>query len=226
MQGQFNDSTTYFTGISSTGTYNQTNLNRTFLLNNGFRIGVKKKDVSLNASHKWLYGKQGGRIVNNDFSAVWDLNLYKTFKHFNYWALFVYNTIYSLRVNNQLQSGVGIAYNVIDRQNSQLNVSDGIIYDYSDVQIQDTVRDVYETYRNSFRLQYKLNLKNFSFRSAFFLQNSLEYGSDYIVKSESSLSLKIRRWLSLTLQANYNHMSRTKKETVFITYGLSYERYF
>src|SRR3954463_6940083 len=110
---------------------------------------------------KWLYGRQDARTVNNDFTAVWELNLYKTFPNFNYWALFVYNRMYSLRINNQLQYGAGVAYNIIHHEKHILNISDGILYDYSDVQLSDSTQDLYGTIRNSLRVQYKHQIQNF-----------------------------------------------------------------
>lgn len=226
IRAQYSDSTSYFTGISSTGTYNQTNVSRTFLLNNTLRFGVRKKKIAFNAFHKHLFGKQGDKLVNNDFTAVYDFNIYSRWPKFYYWGLMTYNNVYSLRINHQLQAGAGIAYDLLQKGPSQLNISDGILYDFSDIQLKDTVRDVYETYRNSFRIQYKLTLKNLSFRAAGFIQNSFEYKKDYIIKTDASLSYRVRKWLSLTMQANYNKMNRTQKETLFITYGLLYEKYF
>jgi hypothetical protein len=223
---QFSDTTSYLVGLTATGTYNQTNLIRTYLLNNTLRTGIRKKSVAVNGVCKWLYGKQNEKRTNNDLSATLDVNLYKTFDHFYYWGLFVYNNIYSLRVNQQVQTGAGAAYNLIETKQLQLNLSDGIIYDYNDVLISDTIRDVYETYRNSFRLQVKYSIKNLNFRTAAFIQNSFEYKNDFIIKGEMSLSIKVRRHLNFTMQGNYNRMSRTKKETIFLTYGLTYERYF
>lgn len=225
-QAQFNDSLHYYAGITSTGTYNQTNTNRTFLLNNVFRFGVRQKRYSFNSTQKYLYGRQGERIVNADFTSVWDFNIYSRYSRLYYWGLFTYNTIYSLRVNNQLQTGLGVAMDLIDTKRVQFNISNGLMYDFNDIQLQDTVRDVYQTIRNSFRLQYKMNLGNLSLRAAGFIQNSFEYRKDYIIKTEFSLSYRFRKWLSFTMQSNYNKLNRTNRETLFITYGLNFERYF
>jgi hypothetical protein len=176
--------------------------------------------------HKYLYGQQGPKQVNNDLTGVWDLNLYKENSKIYGWGLLTYNRVYSLRINNQLQTGVGLAYDFLDSKRLQLNVSDGFLYDFSDVQLQDTIRDVYQTIRNSLRVQYRLTAGNISLRTAAFIQNSIYKQSDYIFKAEVSLAYRIKKYLSLTVQGNYNHMNRTGKETLFVTYGLTYERYF
>jgi len=226
LRAQFNDSLHYYTGITSTGTYNQTNSNLTFLLNNVLRLGVRRKHFSFNSAQKYLYGRQGEKIVNADFTSVWDFNLYPRQTRIYYWGLLTYNTIYSLRINNQLQTGLGLAIDLIDGKKIQFNISDGLIYDFNDVQLRDTVRDVYQTYRNSFRMQYKMNLGNLILRATGFIQNSFEYRKDFIIKTDFTLAYRVRKWLSFTMQSSYNKMNRTNRETLFITYGLTFERYF
>ncbi len=190
-------------------------------------MGIKRKDIVLNSSNKWLYGEQNNKLTNNDISSVLDFNLYKTFPHFYYWGLLIYNSSYSLRVNNQLQGGLGIAYNVIDKTRLVVNLSDGIIYDYSDINLEDGTREVYGTPRNSFRLHVKWNVKDrLIFSGNGFLQNSLEYSDDYIIKSDASLAIKLKKWLSLTSTFSYNEMSRTKASNLLVTYGITIEKYF
>lgn len=226
INAQYNDTIFYNAAISSSGTYNQTNTNQTYLLNNILRLGLRKKNVAVNIIHKYLYGKQGDKVSNNDFTGVWDLNLHSKRTQLYYWGLLTYNKIYSLRVNSQVQTGAGLAYDFWDEKKVQFNVSDGILYDFSDVQLSDTVRDVYQTIRNSLRVQYRLTLGNISLRTAAFIQNSFEYKQDYIIKSEATLSYRFKKYLSLTVQGNYNKFNRTGKETLFLTYGLSFETYF
>jgi len=120
-----------------------------------------------------------------------------------------------------------VAYNIVDRPLFLINLSDGIIYDYSDVIDSEGERTVYGTPRNSFRLQVKYTIKNLlEFGGNGFLQNSLTDQNDYIVKSDMHLSLKLRKWLSLTAACTYNEMTYTKSETWLVTYGITIERYF
>ena len=224
---QYSDSVFYYAGLTSTATFNKTTGSSSYLINNGVKLGTKKKDVTINSNNRWLYGRQDEGLTNNDFSSVWDLNLYKTFPHFYYWGLLNYNSTYSLKINNQLQAGIGVAYNFFDKKEFTLNVSDGIIYDYSDLILEEGVREVYGTPRNSFRLQIKCNLKDkLVFSGTGFLQNSLQDLDDYIIKSDLSLSVKLKKWLSITSAYSFNQMTRTHTESWLLTYGITLENYF
>jgi len=227
VNAQYNDTTFHYVGLISSGSYNKTNSSTAYLLNNVLKMGIRKKDIALNSTNSFLYGDQNKKLTNKDFSSVWDFNLYKTFPQFYYWGLFAYNVNYSLRINNQLLTGIGIAYKFIDQPTRQINVSNGILYDYSDINLNDSTREIYSTPRNSLRLQIKWDIKNLLvFRGNAFLQNSLQDASDYIVKTDVSFSIKIKKWLSLTSALTYNQMTRTKKENLFVTYGLNIEKYF
>src|ERR1051325_11551270 len=81
---QFSDSIYYHFNYTSSGNYNKTNTNRSFLLNNTVNLNYRRKPLVVNFTNKWLYGQQQATIVNNDFSSLLDLNLYKTFRHFYY----------------------------------------------------------------------------------------------------------------------------------------------
>ena len=225
---QFSDSVTYYTGLSATGIYNKTNDGGdVYNFNNALKLSIRKKSISLNSTSKWIYGKQDDVLTNNDVSSSLDFNLYKTLPHFYYWGLANYNKSYSLKLNDQYQAGLGIAYNIIDRPNATFNLSDGLIYEYSDITLSDTTRDLYSTMRNSFRISFKWDIKNLLFLNGTgFLQNSLNYGNDYIIKSDVGLGIKIRKWLSLTTSFSYNKVSKTRRENVFVTYGINIEKYF
>lgn len=224
---QFNDSTNYHTAFLSSGSINKTNDGTAYLLNNALRFNLKKKDVSLNFTNNWIYGRQKGSLSNNDFSTALDFNLYKTFPHFFYWGLANYNTSYSLKINNQLLAGVGIAYSFFDTPNTYLNISNGILFDKSDLMLANNLRDNYETYRNSFRLQFRFNISDrVVFDGSSFLQNSLQRESDYIIRSTTNLSFKLQKWLSLTTSLNYNRLNRTDSENLLFTYGLTLEKWF
>lgn len=224
---QFTDSTNYVVNYSSTGSLNNTNDGKSYLLNNGLKFGVRKKSVSLNFNNKWIYGKQNRQLTNNDFSSSLDFNLYKTLPHFFYWGLLNYNTSKSLKVNNQLLAGAGIAYSIYDREDAYLNISDGILFDSSDLTLNNEIRDVYHTYRNSLRLSFRFVIsKIIIVNSSSYFQSSLSNGSDYIMKSDSSLSFKVNKWLSLTTAFNFNRVARTDRQNSLLSYGLSFERYF
>lgn len=183
--------------------------------------------MQVNFSNKWLYGEQQTTLVNNDFSTLLDVNLYKTFPHFYYWGLCNYTKSYSLRINNQFQAGGGIAYNLVDRVNFKINLSEGVLYDYSDVTLADASHEVYGTSRNSARLQIKYYYKSlFTFSGAGYVQHSLQYGNDVIYKGDMDIAIRITRWLSLTGKLTYNKIERTKRENLFMTYGFTVDKFF
>lgn len=224
--GQFNDTTHYRATYISSGSINKTRDGSAYLLNNGFRFGVKKETFSLNFNNSWIYGRQQDNLTNNDFSTSLDFNLFQSPK-FYYWGLANYNTSYSLKVNNQLLAGVGVAYNFLNSENAYLNVSNGVLYDLSDLQLNDTTQQIYHTYRNSLRLAFRFNIhKLVVVESSTFLQNSFDYKADYIIRSTNSLSFKLNPWLSLTTALAYNRQNRTQSENLLFTYGLTLEKYF
>jgi hypothetical protein len=225
LTAQPKDSVNWYFQYTSSGNYNSTNLYKSYLISNSLKVTVKRSDLKSNLSLNWLFGEQQETIVNKDISTLFDLNLYKTLPHFYYWGLVSYNSLYSLKVNHQLQSGAGAAYIPIDQKTLQVNISEGFLYDYSDVLVQDSIRDIYQTPRNSLRLQLKIWLgQRITFISTGFLQNSLETKNDYIVKGECALSLKLGKWFSINARCTYNRMSRTQKENLFITYGVLIEK--
>lgn len=224
---QFNDSTHFHTSYASTGAINKTNDGSSYLLNNAFKFNIKNKRTTLNFNNGWVYGRSNSRLTNNDFSSSLDFNLNSKIKHFYYWGLANYNTSYSLKINAQLLSGLGAAYNIIDRKNAMLNISDGILYDLSNLYISETENNTYDTYRNSFRVNFRFNIHDLVVIDGNnFLQNSMQTKSDYIIRSNTNLSVKLRKWLAFTTSFNYNRLNRTGRQNVLLNYGLSLEKYF
>jgi hypothetical protein len=227
VRAQFNDSTHFHTSHASTGSINKTNDGSSYLLNNAFKFNIKNKRTTLNFNNSWVYGKSNSNLTNNDFSSSLDFNLNSSLKHFYYWGLANYNTSFSLKINNQLLAGLGAAYNVIDRKNAMLNLSDGVLYDLSDLYLSSTETDVYQTYRNSFRLNFRFVIHNLVVVDGNnFLQNSFQRSSDYNIRSTTNLSVKLQKWLALTTSFNYNRVNRTHRQNVLLNYGLSVEKYF
>jgi hypothetical protein len=227
LTAQENDSLPHYINFTATGTYNRTDNYDSYLFSNGLNYSIRRKDLRANFNNKWLFGKQQTMLVNNDFSSSFDLNWYKTFPHFNYWLLLNYNRTYSLKINHQLQYGLGVAYNLVHRSWITLNVSDGVINEYSDVYIKDSERTIYQTLRNSFRLQLKVHIgERIRFSSVGFLQSSLRDHNDYILKQETTALFKLRKWLSLTARFTFDRMNHTGRENIFLTYGLTVENHF
>ncbi|WP_018615511.1 DUF481 domain-containing protein [Segetibacter koreensis] len=224
---QFNDSIHHYVNFASTGIINKTNNGNSYVLTNGLRFNISKKNIRLNSTNSWIYGEQQNRLTNNDFNSTLDFNLYKTSSNFYYWGLANYDKSYSLKINNRLQAGVGGAYNIIDTTTAFLNVSDGILYETSNLKLNDSTNNSYSLFRNSFRLRYRFVIKDIIiFDGTNFFQNSLSDGNDYIIKSINSVSVKLRKWLNLTAATNYNRNQKTNSETLLITFGLTAEKYF
>jgi hypothetical protein len=224
---QFSDSLTHFAHLSLTGNINRTNVASTYLLSNEAGFSIKKPRKVLNSSAAWVYGKQGSEISNNDFTTTLDFNLYNKRGNFYNWGLANYTTSLSLRINNQLQAGLGVAYNLVDNKTTWINLSDGLLYETSSIAPSDSVHDNYQTIRNSFRLAYRFILwKTVTINGSNFLQSSLDNANDYIIRSNNSVGIKLNKWLSFTAAFSYNQFRRTGAENLLFTYGLTAENYF
>lgn len=224
---QYNDSVRHYASYASTGTYNQTNSSTAYFLSNNVKLGMRRKDLSVNATGGWVYGNQQNRLTNNDVSSALDFNLYRTFPHFYYWGLATYTQSYSLKINAQGQAGLGVAYVLIDKKNTTLNISNGVLYELSDVTVKDTISNKYATYRNSFRVTFKYSYKDALTLSGIgFVQQSFLSSTDYILKGNLNLSLRLRKWLHFTTAYSYNRFNRTNRENTLFTYGLTLEKYF
>lgn len=225
-QAQWNDSTHYFVKLSSTNSINQANSKSAYLFNNGLGFSIRKEHVSLNWNNTWLYGEQDGSKTNNDFSATFDANFYRSDKKFFYWGLANYNTSFSLKIKNQLLAGAGVAYSFFDTESAYLNLSDGFLFDTSSI-LEDGLPVQYETVRNSFRLAYRFAVHSLVvLQGNNFYQPSLTDGSDFNIRLNNDVSFALFRGLSIKAALTYNRVNRTGSENLLFTYGLSFERYF
>lgn len=224
--GQFSDSVHYYVKLASTGSINRTSDKSAYLLTHSAAFRMSREALKLNLTGSYLYGKQNDLLSNNDVHAAVDFNFYHTPRLYS-WGLGSFSKSYSLKVVSQYQAGLGMAYSVFENQFGFLNLSDGFLYESSDLYRADSTRQLYHTVRNSFRLMYKLSYKDFvNLEGTHFLQNSLQYGDDYIFRSINSLSVKLTSWLRLTSSLIFNRVSRTNSENLLISYGLVVEHYF
>ena len=224
---QFNDSVHHQVIYASTGVINRTNETSSYVLNNVLKFNIRRKIISLNFSNSWIYGEQQNKLTNNDFTSTLDFSIYKNVHRFYYWGLGNFDKNYSLKINKRLQLGLGGAYNVVDSKNAWINVSNGILYETSDLYQDANKRDIYQTLRNSFLVRFRWVVKEIIvLDGANYLQNSLSNNQDYILKLNNSLSVKLRKWLSLTTAIGYNKSQRTNRENLLFTYGLNVEKYF
>jgi len=227
---QFNDSTQHYINYTSTGSINKGNGVNTYLLNNMLKYQEHQKSLVLNFVNNWVYGRSNSTLTNNDFSSTLDFDLHKTLPHFYYWGLANYNTSISLHINSQILAGLGAAYSIIDQKTEFLNLSDGPVYDASDLYLTylpNSPRYEHKTVRNSFRLMFKFTIKKvFEVDGADYLQNSFADVHDYIFRTTTNMSLKVNKWLAFTTSLNYNKLTRTHSENLLFTYGLTLEKYF
>lgn len=225
--GQFTDTTRNLVNLSATGNFNRTVDGVSYLFNNSAKYGYRRKDFIFNANAKWVYGTSPQKLTNNDILTSLDFNRYKFIPRFYYWGLLNFTSSYSLRINQQWQAGLGLAYRIIDQKNMMLSISDGILFEHTNLVTDEDPNLIYQTYRNSLRLQYRVNHRDMiKFNFTGFYQPSLQYGNDYIINITSNLEIKIWKWLNMSGGFTYNTISRTNRENMLITYGLVAERYF
>jgi hypothetical protein len=225
---QFSDSVHNRLRIGATGTFNRTSDGITYLLNNNFLYGVKKQRFVMNANAGWLYGSNPESLTNNDFTSSLDFNIYnKKNPNFYYWGLVNFTSSYSLKIKEQVQSGAGLAYRIINKEGLMINISDGLIYERSNIIQPDKIELSYQTIRNSLRLQCNYKYKDvITLAASGFWQPSLQYANDYIITTNVTTGFKIWRWITLNTTLSYNVVSRTEKENFMLTYGIIFERFF
>ena len=227
LYSQFNDTVHHYVNFTSSGIINKTNNSSSYVLNNALRYNISKKSIRLNSNSSWMYGEQLKTLTNNDFNSSLDFNLYKTFEHFYYWGLANYDKSYSLKINNRLQAGLGVAYNILDTTIAFVNISDGILYENSNLRVNDSTNSYNSIFRNSFRLRYRFVIsKIIVLEVTNFLQNSLSDRNDYIISTNNSISMRLKTWLSLTGAVKYNRNQQTNSENILMTFGFTAEKYF
>jgi len=227
VMAQFNDSTHYYIKYSTTGIINRTNDARSFVLNNSLGFQINKEKVSLNNSNSWIYGRQGSRLTNNDFTSALNLDYLKNKQRWYYWGLATFTSSYSLKIDHQLQGGAGVGFNIINKEKAELVISDGLLYETSKFTLPQGDVFKHQTVRNSLRIKYKWHITDLvMLDGVHFWQPSLEALDDYIIRSYSSLSIKLRKWLSLTTAITYNKVSLTKRENLLVNFGITAEKYF
>lgn len=224
---QFNDSTHHYFRYDITGLLNKTNDTRSYVINTGVNFTINKKKFSLYSSSNWIYGRTGGSLSNNDFTSGLSLDYLKDVQKLYYWALATYTTSYSLKINHQAQAGGGIGYNIVNKPEFELVVSDGLLYEAGRVEPNELQKDAYQTVRNSLRVKHRLNFRDIiTISGTHFWQPSLEAIDDYVIRSVTTCGIKLKKWLSISAGLTYNRISRTDRENLLITAGITVEQYF
>jgi len=213
----------YHVNFSSTAIANNNTDNSSFVSNNNLKFNVAKDNVYINTMNSWIYGSQTAGLTNNDFFSSIDFNLFNKPSKWYYWGLGTYEKSYSLKINDRFQGGLGIGYEVFYKPDLIIILSDGILYE--ETALYDNPK--YEVLRNSFRVKHKFVFKNLvSLEGAHFWQQALSSWEDYIIKSNTTLSIKLKTWLSLTTVLTYNKQNINKKENLLFNVGLTVDKYF
>lgn len=216
------DTVIYSVHASSTGSFSKTNDLNSFLLNNVFRFGLTKGKFTFQNSDGWIYGEQSGVKINNDFTSVLDGDWSKNTTKFYFWGLGTFDKSYSLKINYRYQVGVGPGYTIVRNDRVRVIISDGIMFEQGDVTDSELGPISYSTWRNSLRLKYHWLITNVvSFDGTGFVQPSLSHKHDNIIRYTTTLSIKLRKWLSLTSSLTYNRLTRTDRENLVFTYGIA-----
>lgn len=224
--GQFSDSVFHNLKFSSQGIFNKTTDARSFTLTNNLGFSIKKKYIGLTSSNNWIYGRQNSKLNNNDFSSVLNMDVLKDVQKLYYWALMSFASSYSLKINYQFQAGGGIGYNFVNKKTFELVVSDGLLFESSDLGIKDSTRVIYQALRNSLRVKHRLQKGLITWEGTHFWQPNLSDFGDYIIRSNTTVSLRLKKWLSISGGLTFNKITRTNRENLLMNFGLTLDHYF
>jgi len=222
-QAVYKDTVIYSVHASSTGSFSKTNDLRSFQLNNVLKLGVTLGKFSIQNSDGWIYGEQASVKINNDFSSVLEGDWMKSVRKFYVWGLGTFDKSYSLKINYRYQVGAGPGFTAIRNNKVSVIISDGIMFEQGDLTDPELGQITYSTWRNSFRVKYHWLVTNIvSFDGTGFIQPSLkDWGGDNIIRYSTTLSVKVKKWLSLTSSLTYNKLTRTERENLVVTYGIA-----
>jgi hypothetical protein len=225
--GQFNDSINHYIYIGSTGTFSKTNDLNSFVLANNVKFTVSKKRLSFHTANSWVYGEQSDVKSNNDFSGLAEFDFLKNQKRIYYWGNGTFDKSYSLKIDYRYQLGAGIGFNIVKSDKLLLNITDGFLYETGNLQDKDLGERDYDIWRNSARFRYRWVVQDIVILDGFVLyQPSISTRNDMIFKTATTLSIKVRKWLSLSSAFTYNEISLTNRRNLIVTYGVVMERFF
>ncbi|MGC3943602.1 MAG: DUF481 domain-containing protein [Chryseolinea sp.] len=225
--GQFNDSINHYIYIGSTGTFSKTNDLASYVLANNFKFTISKKKLSFNTANSWVYGEQSDVKSNNDFSSLIEFDFLKKQKRLYYWGNGTFDKSYSLKIDYRYQAGAGLGLNISQTPNLVLNVTEGLIYETGSLMDKDLGERKYDVWRNSARFKYRWVIQDIVILDGFVLyQPSISTRHDTIFKTATTLSVKVRKWLSLSSALTYNEITLTDRRNLIVTYGVVMERFF
>lgn len=220
------DTTRYKLRYGLTGIYNRTNDVSNFVLNNSLALSVIRTKFSLNSGSSWIYGRQGSNLTNNDINSALNFDVLKDVQKLYYWGLANFTSSYSLKINYQFQGGVGLGYNFSNTDRLELVASNGVLLEASELE-PESGKETYQTIRNSLRVKHRVRISNVvTLEGSHFWQPSFSDSKDYIIRSTTGLSMRLKSWLSVTGALTYNKFSRTNRENLLINFGFVAENVF
>ncbi len=96
-------------------------------------------------------------------------------------------------------------------------MSDGFVFETSDLTDPIIGKDIYQTVRNSLRVKYSWSYNNtFILEGTNFYQPSMISFGDYIIRLNNKLSVKLNKWLAVNATMTYNKISRTNRKTYYL----------
>ncbi len=224
---QFNDSINHYLYTGSTGTFTRTGDVSSYVISNNIKFTVSKKRFSFHTAHSWIYGKQASIRSNNDFSSLVEFDFLKNEKRIYYWGSSTFDKSYSLKIDYRYQAGSGIGINLVQRPDLLINLTEGILYEKGNLIDRDLGERDYDVWRNSARVKYRWVIKDIIIFDGYaFYQPSISTRKDVIFKTASTLSVKVRKWLSLSSAITYNEITLTNRRNLVITYGVVLDRFF
>lgn len=225
--GQFNDTINHYIYIGSTGTFSKTNDLDSYVLANNLKFTVSKKRFSFHTANSWVYGEQSDVKSNNDFSSLAEFDFLKNEKRIYYWGNATFDKSFSLKIDFRYQVGGGLGFNIVQSPKLLLNVTEGIIFETGSLVDKDLGERDYDVWRNSARFKYRWVIQDIVILDGFVLyQPSISTRHDTIFKTATTLSVKVRRWLSLSSAFTYNEITLTDRRNLIVTYGVVMERFF
>lgn len=225
--GQFNDSINHYIHIGSTGTFSKTNDLNSFVIANNLKFTVSKKHFSFHTANSWVYGEQSDVVSNNDYSSLIEFDFLKNEKRLYYWGTGTFDKSYSLKIDFRFQAGAGLGFNVVQSPKLLINITEGLLYETGSLIDKDLGERDYDVWRNSARIKYRWVIQDIIILDgSLFYQPSISTRHDTIFKSATTLSIKIRKWLSVSSALTYNEITLTDRRNLIVTYGVVMERFF
>jgi hypothetical protein len=221
-QAVYKDTVIYSVHATSTGSFSKTNELRSFQVNNILKLGVTLGKFSIQNSDGWIYGEQANVKINNDYSSVLEGDWMKNVTRFYVWGLGTFDKSYSLKINYRYQVAAGPGFTAVKNDKITLIISDGLMFEKADLIDPELGQVTYSTWRNSFRVKYHWLISNIvTFDGTGFIQPSLSQKHDNVLRYTTTLSVKLKKWLSLTSSLTYNKLTRTERENLVFTYGIA-----